>query len=721
MAKPLVERNPVTQFLLFQPQSAPQGFAQSSTGSGFLGSNATASGDFAPDGSPILTADLDGSTGEAPSFANFLNAETAEASDVAVTQSDLTAFVATGAVTLSDGDELNTAINPLPLDGGSLFAGASELEADESLALNSTSLTNSILLNGEQTQADDISSFNSAQTDTQETDSALDGAALGAGPLLQGVTQEIAIEGFVRAAFGPESLTAQPSGIDDIDGDATLGDADGGQLPTGANAANTGGDNLGNLSVSDTVDFSDLILPTRPLATSTGTLSAEPSQEIVEEGAIVNNALQNGLVQNEFALTRPILDAEISSAGPSSSASANTSQVAPELLSPSRPLILNDGLTNGNLPTDESVGLNSAQISPQVRSDAGVPAALGGQNGIQSAFNPAPAAEQNLGQLNSELAESQLQRLDQNIPRQASVAPSAPAQAEASIISGTQAATANANAILSPLRQVNPNVVDADNIANTANVTQANQPVVGASDEALNSTPTASPDTRASNNNLSNISQITQLLGQSSGNDAQLASLQTNNQPTIQLSTNGPAASVGQQPTAQLTPSFFTNETLPTLTAQLSRGVVGGRDSFNVQLNPSELGRVDVRFFTNDDGSVNARVLVERAETLELFNRDLRALERSFLQSGIKLSQEGIDLSLKDNGTNQGGNSAAANGDATGNEDQSGSDNTQNLEDEGNRTLNGRLLVEDIEANVPGDVIQNIYARFTPGQLNIEV
>lgn len=128
-----------------------------------------------------------------------------------------------------------------------------------------------------------------------------------------------------------------------------------------------------------------------------------------------------------------------------------------------------------------------------------------------------------------------------------------------------------------------------------------------------------------------------------------------------------------------------------------------------------------MRFFTNDDGSVNARVLVERAETLELFNRDLRALERSFLQSGIKLSQEGIDLSLKDNGTNQGGNSAAANGDATGNEDQSGSDNTQNLEDEGNRTLNGRLLVEDIEANVPGDVIQNIYARFTPGQLNIEV
>ena len=160
---------------------------------------------------------------------------------------------------------------------------------------------------------------------------------------------------------------------------------------------------------------------------------------------------------------------------------------------------------------------------------------------------------------------------------------------------------------------------------------------------------------------------------------------------------------------------------MPALSAQLSRGIVGGRDSFNIQLNPSELGRVDVRFFTNDDGSVNARVLVERVDTLDLFQRDLRALERSLLQSGIKLSQEGIDLSLKDNGANDGGNNAATNGEFTGNEDQRGSEETQRLEDEGNRALNDRLLVEDIEANLPSDVIQTIYARFTPGQLNIEV
>ncbi len=75
-----------------------------------------------------------------------------------------------------------------------------------------------------------------------------------------------------------------------------------------------------------------------------------------------------------------------------------------------------------------------------------------------------------------------------------------------------------------------------------------------------------------------------------------------------------------------------------------------GLREFQIRLDPAELGRVDVRLEINDDKSVSARVVVDRVETLHLLQRDAKTLERAFEQAGLKSSDSGIDITLRDPG-----------------------------------------------------------------------
>ena len=176
------------------------------------------------------------------------------------------------------------------------------------------------------------------------------------------------------------------------------------------------------------------------------------------------------------------------------------------------------------------------------------------------------------------------------------------------------------------------------------------------------------------------------------------------------------------QPVAQFANTAFADDTLPAFTAQISRNFAAGQDSFNVKLNPSELGRVDVRVINNDDGTVSTQIRVERSETLDLFQRDIRALERTLQQSGVKLGSDGIDLSLKDNGADQGGNNQAFDNDFNGQgEHAQNSDPALEADDTNQHLDNDGLLVDDLTADIPIDQVQTIYARYQPGQLNIRV
>jgi flagellar hook-length control protein FliK len=75
---------------------------------------------------------------------------------------------------------------------------------------------------------------------------------------------------------------------------------------------------------------------------------------------------------------------------------------------------------------------------------------------------------------------------------------------------------------------------------------------------------------------------------------------------------------------------------------------LAGSKRFDIRLDPAELGRIDVNLEISDKGEVSAKLVVDRVETLHLLQRDARTLERAFEQAGLKPTDAGVDITLRD-------------------------------------------------------------------------
>ncbi len=104
--------------------------------------------------------------------------------------------------------------------------------------------------------------------------------------------------------------------------------------------------------------------------------------------------------------------------------------------------------------------------------------------------------------------------------------------------------------------------------------------------------------------------------------------------------------------TQAATPGRATSESQPTplhvLPIEIGLRALAGARQFDIRLDPGELGRVDVNLSISDTGEVTARMVVDRVETLHLLQRDARTLERAFEQAGLKPSDAGVDITLRD-------------------------------------------------------------------------
>lgn len=92
---------------------------------------------------------------------------------------------------------------------------------------------------------------------------------------------------------------------------------------------------------------------------------------------------------------------------------------------------------------------------------------------------------------------------------------------------------------------------------------------------------------------------------------------------------------------------------LAQLAAQIAARHRAGHSRFEIRIDPPELGRVDVRLDMGQDGSVTTRMVVERAETLDLLQRDARALERALGEAGLDAQEGSLQFSLKGEGFGQ--------------------------------------------------------------------
>jgi flagellar hook-length control protein FliK len=84
----------------------------------------------------------------------------------------------------------------------------------------------------------------------------------------------------------------------------------------------------------------------------------------------------------------------------------------------------------------------------------------------------------------------------------------------------------------------------------------------------------------------------------------------------------------------------------------IAKAVQNGTDKISIRLNPSELGRVDIKLDVTKDGVVTASVLVERPETLELLKADARSLERALANAGLDPDSDNLSFNLRDQNNN---------------------------------------------------------------------
>ena len=89
---------------------------------------------------------------------------------------------------------------------------------------------------------------------------------------------------------------------------------------------------------------------------------------------------------------------------------------------------------------------------------------------------------------------------------------------------------------------------------------------------------------------------------------------------------------------------------LQMLPIEIGMQAVRGVTNFQIRLDPAELGRVDVKLQIRENGEVNASLVVDRVETLQMLKRDASTLQNAFEQAGLKQSPDGLTFSLRGEG-----------------------------------------------------------------------
>jgi hypothetical protein len=112
-------------------------------------------------------------------------------------------------------------------------------------------------------------------------------------------------------------------------------------------------------------------------------------------------------------------------------------------------------------------------------------------------------------------------------------------------------------------------------------------------------------------------------------------------------------AGAAQTATPELQPN------ISALAVAIAAKSVAGSKTFDIRLDPPELGRVDVHLTVDNDSKVQATVVADHPHTLELLQRGSQDLERALKDAGLSLSNNSLNFSLKGEGRQGDGGGAS--------------------------------------------------------------
>jgi len=105
----------------------------------------------------------------------------------------------------------------------------------------------------------------------------------------------------------------------------------------------------------------------------------------------------------------------------------------------------------------------------------------------------------------------------------------------------------------------------------------------------------------------------------------------------------------------QAAPLVAANPPVPLagVAVEIAQSAKAGKTSFDIRLDPAELGRIDVRIEVDKHGNVTSHLTVEKPETLTMLRNDAPQLQRTLEQAGLKTHDGGLQFSLRDQSQQQ--------------------------------------------------------------------
>jgi len=96
------------------------------------------------------------------------------------------------------------------------------------------------------------------------------------------------------------------------------------------------------------------------------------------------------------------------------------------------------------------------------------------------------------------------------------------------------------------------------------------------------------------------------------------------------------------------------NTTIQMINIQLQRNIDAKVHTMTLQLDPVELGRMDIKMKFDKDGGIKAHLTVEKPETLALLQKDSYHLERTLQRSGLNIDDSSLSFDLRQHNPHQG-------------------------------------------------------------------
>jgi hypothetical protein len=81
--------------------------------------------------------------------------------------------------------------------------------------------------------------------------------------------------------------------------------------------------------------------------------------------------------------------------------------------------------------------------------------------------------------------------------------------------------------------------------------------------------------------------------------------------------------------------------------AHVAQAAIDGQDRISIRLSPADLGRIDVKLDFGPDGRVQAVFAADRAQTVDLLQRDARDLERALQDAGLRADSGSLTFNLR--------------------------------------------------------------------------